>query len=241
MPNVVLCVAVAAVAAQAPAEIAPGAEAIVYNYRAEAERKDTISAHPVAASLSEFPEMEKGADARDAAALKAMERRGALLWVLSGTRCRVVERLRAGATIGSDLRRDIARIELLNGDHKGKEGWIASVLLRKRPKITIDPPEPLDDENRDSPRLLALMLQAQDRVIYREIRAADRKATAAARTLPKTSAKRRARYDQVFRRELRPILDRYGLDEPTAHRILDWGQKGDWPADPPEPEKKAGA
>jgi hypothetical protein len=217
----------------------PGEEVIVYNYRPEAERKETISSHPVPVSLTAFAEFEKAAAARNPQGYDALEKRGDLFWVMSGTRCRVGG-FRSGSVVEATRIRDAYEIQVLNGDHKGKGGYILASLLRKRPRIVIEPPESINDENRDLPSLLALTIQAQDKVIYRELAAAVAKASAAARTLPKGNAKRQSRYDQVFRRELKPILDRYDLDETTAYRIIDWGRAGDWLTEEPKETPKAG-
>ncbi len=89
-------------------------------------------------------------------------------------------------------------------------------------------PERYTDENRDTPRPLALAFQAQDKVIYRELMAAREKAMNAAKALPRGDRQRLVRY-HVYRREHQAVLDRYELDEATALRILDWGKEGDWP------------
>jgi hypothetical protein len=228
----------ATVALVAPSEaFGPGDEVIVYNYRPEAERKETISSHPVPTSLTAFVAFEKAANARNPRDYDALEKKGDLFWVMSGTRCRVTG-FRPGSIIEETRIRDAYEIQVLNGEHKGKAGYILASLLRKRPRIVIEPPEPITDENRDLPNFLALTIQAQDKVIYRELAAAGAKASAAARTLPKGNAKRQGRYDQVFRRELKPILDRYDLDEVTAYRIIDWGKAGDWPTEEPQDPPK---
>ncbi len=217
----------------------PGEEVIVYNYRPDAERKETISSHPVPVSLTAFIEFEKAAAARNPRGYDALEKRGDLFWVMSGTRCRVVG-FRPGSVVETTRIRDAYEIQVINGDHKGKGGYILANLLRKRPRIVIEPPEPVNDANRDLPSVLAFTIQAQDKVIYRELAAAVAKASAAARTLPKGNAKRQSRYDQVFQRELKPILDRYDLDEATASRIIDWGRAGDWPTEEPKDTPKPG-
>jgi ribosomal protein L24 len=217
----------------------PGDELIVYNYQPEAERKETISSHPVPVSLTAFIEFEKAAAARNPRGYNALEKQGDLFWVMSGTRCRVVG-FRPGRVLESTRIRDAYEIHVLNGDHKGKEGYILASLLRKRPRIVIEPVESINDANRDLPSVLAFTIQAQDKMIYRELAAAVAKASAAARTLPKGNAKRQGRYNQVFQRELKPILDRYNLDEATASRILDWGRAGDWPTGEPKDTPKPG-
>jgi hypothetical protein len=210
-------------------------EAIVYSYRAEAERKGAMSMLPVTASFAAFVDSEKATSADDRRGRDEIEKRGDLFWVESGTRCRVVGG--GGMSVGSIVRQAY-EIRLLNGHHKGKSGWIAAKHLRKRSRIAVEPPEPITDENGDTPRPLALAFQVQDKVVYRELVAAQGKAKTAARAMPKGSPQRQLRY-RIFRRELEAVLNRYDLDEATAFHILDWGKEGDWPIEDPKDAVKA--
>jgi hypothetical protein len=223
-----LFVVVTALAESGPTEtfFRENDEAIVYTYQAEVERKGAISILPVASSFVAFVEYEKAAYAKDRRHCDEMEKRGDIFSVESGTRCQVVRE--GGMSVGPIVR-SAQEIRLLNGHYKGKSGWIVAKHLRKYSRIKIEPPERYTDENWDTPRPLALAFQAQDKVVYRELRAAQDKASAAARALPKGNRQRQVR-NRVFRREYQTVLDRYDLDEATALRILDWGKQGQWPS-----------
>ncbi len=205
-------------------------QAIVYTYRAEMERKGQISRLPIAASFAAFADYEKAAYAEDRRRCDELERRGDVFWVESGTRCQVV---RGGGMSVGPIVRTAQEIRLLNGRQKGKSGWIVAKHLRRDSRIKVEPPERYTDENWDTPRPLALAFLAQDKVVYRELLAAQDKAMAAAKALPRGDRQRQVRY-QVFRRERQATLDRYDLDEATVLRILEWGKQGDWPTQAPK-------
>ena len=232
MPNVALVVAFTFLAQGGPTEsfFRENEEAIVYTYRAEMERKGLISRLPVAASFTAFAEYEKANHDEDRQRCIELERLGDVFWVESGTRCQVV---RGGGMSVGPIVRTAQEIRLLNGQQKGRSGWIVAKYLRKYSRIKVEPPERYTDETWDTPRPLALAFQAQDKVVYRELLAARDKAMTAAKVLPRGDRQRQVRY-QVFRRERQAILDRYDLDETTALRILDWGKQGDWPTQNPK-------
>jgi hypothetical protein len=91
------------------------------------------------------------------------------------------------------------------------------------------PPEVLADQDRTAraihrrelghSRPLALALQAQDKVIFRELLAARAKAMAGTPSKSHGDRQRQVRF-QIYRRERQTILDRYDLDGATALRIL---------------------
>ena len=128
--------------------------------------------------------------------------------------------------------RSAQEIQLLNGEHKGKGGWIVAKYLRRYSRIRIEPPERYTDENWDTPRPLALAFQAQDKVIFRELLSARDKTRTASGSRSRGDRQRQLRY-QVYRRERQAILDRYDLDEATALRILDWGKQAGWSTEAP--------
>ena len=200
-------------------------EVVVYSYQAEADRNGEISILPVTASFAAFVEYQKAAYAKDRRSRDEMEERGDLFWVESGTLCQA-DRM-SGMRVGPIVRQAY-EIRLLNGPHRGKSGWTEAKNLRKRSRIVVEPPEPITDRNRGTSRPLALAFQAQDRVVYRELVAAQDKARTVARTMPTMDRQQQVRF-RIFRRELESVLDRYDLDEATAFRILDWGKAGDWP------------
>jgi hypothetical protein len=164
-------------------------EAIVHTYRADMERQGRTSSLPVAVSFAAFVEYEKATSAEDHRRRDELERRGEVFPVESGTRCRVI---RGGGMSVGPIVRTAQEIRLLNGRHKGQSGWIVAKHLRKRSRIRVEPPERFTDENWDTPRPLALALQAQDKVVYRELLAARDKAMAAARALPRGERQRQA-------------------------------------------------
>ena len=200
-------------------------EAVVYSYSAELDRKGRTSSLPVATSFAAFVDYEKAAAANDHERCDEMEKRGDVLRVESGTRCQVG---RGGGMSVGPVVRFAQEIRLMNGQHKGKSGWIVAKQVRGNSRILVEPPERYTDANRDTPRPLALAFQAQDKVVYRELLAARHKAMAAAKGLPKGARQRRLRY-QVYQRERQLILDRYELDDATALRIIEWGNQGEWP------------
>jgi hypothetical protein len=205
-------------------------EAIVYTYRAESERKGQISPVPAAASFAAFVDYQKAIYAKDLPRCHEMERRGHVYWVESGTRCQVI---RGGGMSVGPIVRTTQEIRLLTGPHKGKHGWIEADQVRRYSPIRVEPPERYTDENWDTPRPRALAYLTQDKVIYRELLAARDKATTAAQAVSRRDRQRQVHF-RVFRREHRAVLDRYGLDEATALRILEWGKQGGWPVEEPE-------
>jgi hypothetical protein len=211
-------------------------ETIVYSVQGGAGRNASISSLPVTTSFTKFVDFEKAIVSGDPRVREAMEKRGDLFWVESGTRCRLVGGV-SGTLVGT-LVRQAYKIGLLNGDHEGKTGWIAAEDIRKRSRIVVDLPESITEENRETPHSFALAYLNQDKVIYREIVAAQDKASAAALMFPPGKQRSRGRY-RTFRREFEAVLDRYDLDEVTAFRILDWGKKGGWPSQGPKDEAKA--
>jgi hypothetical protein len=235
MLNAVLFIAATTFAQTGPTDSVFGEkeEAIVYRYQAEMEQKGAISVVPSAVSFEAFVDYEKAAHAKDRGRCDEMEKQGQIYWIDSGTRCHVVRSW--GMSVGPVIRAG-REIRLLNGKHKGKIGWILAKYLRKYPRIRIEPPERYTDETWDTPRPLALALQAQDKVVYREMLAAQDNAMTAARGL--TKRKRQSHY-RAFRHELQIVLDRYALDEATALRILDWGRQGNWPTQNPNDSAKA--
>ena len=207
-------------------------EAIIYTYRPEMEQKGLISKVPVAASFASFIDYQKAAYAEDRQRCNELEKRGDVSWVESGTRCLVI---RGGGMAVGPIVRSTQEIRLLKGQQEIRRGWIEAKYLRRYSRIKVEPPERYTDENRDSPRPLALAFQAQDKVIYRELLAAREKAETAAKALPRGNRQRQVRY-HVFRVEHQAVLHRYDLDEATALRILDWGKHGDWPTRDPKDE-----
>lgn len=226
MPNAPLIIAVAVLAQGVATDpfFRENEEAIVYTYQAEMEQKGLISKVPVAASFASFVDYQKAAYAEDLQRCNELERRGEVFWVESGTRCQVI---RGGGMAVGTIVRNAQEIRLLKGQQKVRSGWIEARHLRRYSRIKVEPPERYTDENRDTPRPLALAFQAQDKVIYRELLAARDKAMTAAKALPRGDRQRQVRY-HVFRHEQQAVLDRYELDEATALRILDWGKQGDW-------------
>jgi hypothetical protein len=232
MPYAAFVVGVAVLAQGGPTDSFFGEreEVIVYFYQAELERQGRIGRLPVAASFAAFVDYGKAAYAEDRQRCDELESRGDVFLIESGTRCQVV---RGGGMSVGPIVRTAQEIRLLNGQHKGRSGWIVAKYLRRSPRIRVEPPERYTDENWDTPRPLALAIQAQDKVVYRELLAARDKAKRAAEAVPSRARQRQLRY-QVFRRERQAILDRYDLDEVTALRILDWGELGNWPTQDPK-------
>lgn len=210
-------------------------EAVVYAYRADMERKRQIGRLPDAATFAAFVDYEKAIFAGDKQRCDELERRGDIFWIESGTRCRV---LRGGGMSVGPIVRTAQEIYLLNGQEKGKSGWIVAKHLRRHSRIRVEPPEPYTEENWDTPRPLALAFQAQDKVVYRELLAAREKANIAAAALPRGVRQRQVRY-RVFESERQAVLNRYELDGATAVRILDWGKRGDWPTEDPKEAAKS--
>jgi hypothetical protein len=202
-------------------------EAVVYIYQANADSNGETSSLPVTASFNAFVDYEKAAHKQDRRFCDDMERRGDLFWVGSGTICKVEQM--SGMSVGPIIRQAY-KIRLLNGPHQGRNGWIEAKHVRKRSRIVVEPPEPITDEKRNSPRSLALAFRAQDQVVFRELIAAQDEAKSAAQIMPTRDLQRQAR-SRIFRRGLESVLIRYDLDEATAFRILDWGKAGDWPVE----------
>jgi hypothetical protein len=231
MPDVLLVIVIAVLAQGVTTEsfFRENEEAVVYTYRPDMDRKGLTSKVPVAASFASFVDYEKAASAGDMERCRELERRGDVFWVESGTRCRVI---RGGGMAVGSIVRSSREIRLVRGQQQVRNGCIDAKHLRPYSRIRVEPPVRYTDENQDSPRPLALALQAQDKVAYRELIAARDKAMNAAEALPRSNRQRLVRY-RVFRQEHQAVLDRYELDEATALRILAWGKEGNWPTKSP--------
>ena len=235
-PALVLAITILAQAGLTRSFFGEGEEVIVYTYRAEMDRTGRISSLPVASSFAAFVHYQKATHAKDLRLCQEMEGRGDVYSVESGTRCHVAPRR---TDVGRPSRPRRPRDPTPERPPQGP-GW----MDRGRPisvvesRITVEPPERYTEDNWDTPRPLALAFQAQDKVIYRELFAAlgqtdDRRQGRVARD------RQRLLRQQVFQREHQAVLDRYGLDDTTALRILDWGRQGDWPTQVPDDAAKS--